>query len=152
MSDEDEQLHAMTDYELRCKADRLLREIYDLPQAPGDKALRKVKRTIAANLARAGLELDCRSRCRLPDGSVLWINTREYEPYIYRMYIGAPLPGGYRSMNRLSELSFIETDLERIDGTDLAGFLARLQADQGEPFPWPLFSYDESQRHARNCV
>jgi hypothetical protein len=29
-------------------------------------------------------------------------------------------------------------------GTDLAGLLEQLQADQGERFHWPLFSYDES--------
>lgn len=136
---EDEQLHAMT------KPDRLLQEIYDLPRTPRDKALRKVKQTITGKLAQAGVEMDRKNQCRLPDGSLLWIDVRECQLDIYRMHIGVPIPfGRYRTMERLSELSFIETDLERINGTDLAGFLARLQADQGEQFQWPLFSHDKS--------
>jgi hypothetical protein len=59
----DEQLHAMTNLQLRCRADRLLRKVYDLPQAPRDKALRKIRRTIAGKLAKARLPLDRRSQC-----------------------------------------------------------------------------------------
>jgi hypothetical protein len=79
------------------------------PRTPRDKALRKIKQAIAGKLAQAGLEPDRRSQCRLSDGSVLWIYTREYEPGIYRMHIGIPKSwDGYRTVERLSGLSFIE--------------------------------------------
>jgi hypothetical protein len=148
MSPTNEKLRALTEYQLRSRAERLLRKLYDMPEAPRKKALKKIKEAIAGKLAQAGINLDRKGRCQFSDGSVLMVDTREYEPDIYRMHIGVPVSygGELYGMNRLSELSFIEADLPHIEGKELAEFLAQLCAGRQEAkqSKWELFSHDDS--------
>jgi hypothetical protein len=50
MSPTDDQLRALTDYQLRSRADRLLRRLYNRPEGPRKKALRQVKQSICWKL------------------------------------------------------------------------------------------------------
>jgi hypothetical protein len=144
MNPTDDQLRALSDYQLRCKAERLLRNLYDKPLAPRKKACEKIRAAIAGKLAQAGVQLDRKGQYCFAPGAALVVDVREYEPDIYRLHIGFPLP--HEGMNRLSELSFIEADLPHLEGKELAEFLAHLCAGraEAEQSKWELFSHDDS--------
>lgn len=138
----DEVLVSLTDEQLHLRADRLLSELHNRPMAPRNKALKRVREVIAEKLAAAGIDLDRQGCCRFVDGVVLTVDTREYEPDIYRLHLYLSPGGGFP----LSELSFIEADLPHLRGEDLAAFLEKIHF--GHPgwedvrqLKWELFSH-----------
>jgi hypothetical protein len=128
----DGQLRALTDYELRSRAERTLRRLRNRPEGPRKKILRQLKESICWKLP-----LDHDGQYHRTDGSLLMVDVREYEPDIYRLHIGAPVSYGGRYC--FSELTFVPSDLEHINGIDLARFL-----EAGGAYSLPLFSHDPS--------
>ena len=58
MNPTDDQLHTLSEYQLRSRAQRLLRNLYNKPPAPRKKVLKKIREAIARKLDRPGIKLD----------------------------------------------------------------------------------------------